>query len=296
MDKSPDAFRTISEVSEQLDTPAHVLRFWESRFPQIRPVKRAGGRRYYRPSDVALLAGIRKLLHDDGVTIRGVQKILREKGVRHVAGLGGIAPLPEQDADIEAVLAAEFGPRAEELPEAETGVQTAQVISLEAALARVEGREARAEAVRVPVSLGAEETIPEAPFIEAEEAPLPAPVPLRGGSVTAPDASVGGGMVAEDLPDEDSPPVGMPAAKVPAAVTQVAEVRDGVTQAASPADDRTDDSEQAVESLAQSTVMMRLRAADPAHARAQHEALIALRDRIFDLRARLAKGVRRRAR
>ena len=87
MDKSPDAFRTISEVADALDTPAHVLRFWETRFPQIKPVKRAGGRRYYRPSDVALLTGIKRLLHDDGLTIRGVQKILREQGIRHVAGL-----------------------------------------------------------------------------------------------------------------------------------------------------------------------------------------------------------------
>ena len=87
MDKSPDAFRTISEVADLLETPAHVLRFWESRFPQIKPVKRAGGRRYYRPSDVALLAGIKRLLHDEGLTIRGVQKILRDQGVRHVAGL-----------------------------------------------------------------------------------------------------------------------------------------------------------------------------------------------------------------
>jgi DNA-binding transcriptional MerR regulator len=88
MDKSPDAFRTISEVADMLDTPAHVLRFWESRFAQVRPVKRAGGRRYYRPTDVALLAGIRALLHDQGVTIRGVQKILRERGVRQVAQIG----------------------------------------------------------------------------------------------------------------------------------------------------------------------------------------------------------------
>jgi DNA-binding transcriptional MerR regulator len=87
MDKSPDAFRTISEVAEHLDTPAHVLRFWESRFPQIKPVKRAGGRRYYRPSDVALLTGIKRLLHEQGLTIRGVQKILRDHGVRQVAGL-----------------------------------------------------------------------------------------------------------------------------------------------------------------------------------------------------------------
>jgi DNA-binding transcriptional MerR regulator len=92
MDKDPEAFRTISEVAEVLSTPAHVLRFWESRFPQIKPVKRAGGRRYYRPSDVALIAGIRRLLHDDGLTIRGVQKLLRDQGVRHVAGL--------RDADV----------------------------------------------------------------------------------------------------------------------------------------------------------------------------------------------------
>lgn len=91
MQKSPDAFRTISEVADLLETPAHVLRFWESRFPQIRPVKRAGGRRYYRPADIALLAGIRHLLHDQGMTIRGVQKLLREQGVRHVGALGGSA-------------------------------------------------------------------------------------------------------------------------------------------------------------------------------------------------------------
>ena len=104
MAKSAEAFRTISEVAEVLDTPAHVLRFWESRFSQIRPVKRAGGRRYYRPTDVALLGGIKKLLHEDGLTIRGVQKILREQGIRHVAAFGGIElddsdmpPEPTQD-------------------------------------------------------------------------------------------------------------------------------------------------------------------------------------------------------
>jgi len=87
MAKSPEAFRTISEVSTWLDTPAHVLRFWESRFSQIKPVKRAGGRRYYRPHDMMLLGGIRRLLHDEGITIKGVQKILREQGVKHVSGL-----------------------------------------------------------------------------------------------------------------------------------------------------------------------------------------------------------------
>ena len=88
MPKSPDAFRTISEVSEWLDTPAHVLRFWESKFSQVKPVKRAGGRRYYRPDDMELLGGIKKLLHEDGLTIKGVQKLLREQGVKHVASLG----------------------------------------------------------------------------------------------------------------------------------------------------------------------------------------------------------------
>ncbi|MDJ0994203.1 MAG: MerR family transcriptional regulator [Dinoroseobacter sp.] len=87
MAKSADAFRTISEVADWLGVPTHVLRFWESKFPQVKPVKRAGGRRYYRPNDMLLLAGIRVLLHDDGMTIRGVQKILREKGVKHVVAL-----------------------------------------------------------------------------------------------------------------------------------------------------------------------------------------------------------------
>jgi len=98
MDKSPDAFRTISEVADALETPAHVLRFWESRFPQIKPVKRAGGRRYYRPADVALLGGIRHLLHHEGMTIRGVQKILREQGVRHVAAMAPGSDMAAFDA------------------------------------------------------------------------------------------------------------------------------------------------------------------------------------------------------
>jgi DNA-binding transcriptional MerR regulator len=93
--KSPDAFRTISEVAAELDVPQHVLRFWESRFIQIKPVKRAGGRRFYRPEDVDLLRGIRALLYSDGLTIRGVQKVLKERGLRHVSGIGrGAEPEP----------------------------------------------------------------------------------------------------------------------------------------------------------------------------------------------------------
>lgn len=93
MAKARDAFRTISEVSEVLDTPAHVLRFWESKFTQVKPVKRAGGRRYYRPEDVTLLGGIKTLLHDQGMTIKAVQALLRSEGVKHVQSLS--APLSE---------------------------------------------------------------------------------------------------------------------------------------------------------------------------------------------------------
>jgi DNA-binding transcriptional MerR regulator len=88
MDKSPEAFRTISEVADDLDLPQHVLRFWETRFAQIKPLKRGGGRRYYRPDDIDLLRGIRRLLYGEGYTIKGVQRILRDQGLRHVAALG----------------------------------------------------------------------------------------------------------------------------------------------------------------------------------------------------------------
>ena len=85
MEKAPDAFRTISEVAEEINVPQHVLRFWESRFTQIRPMKRGGGRRYYRPDDVDLLRGVRHLLYGEGYTIRGVQRILREEGAAFVS-------------------------------------------------------------------------------------------------------------------------------------------------------------------------------------------------------------------
>lgn len=98
LDKSPDAFRTISEVAEDLDIPQHVLRFWETRFPQIRPLKRGGGRRYYRPDDVLLLQGIRRLLYGEGYTIKGVLRILKEQGVRQVQAIGRGAPLTSMPA------------------------------------------------------------------------------------------------------------------------------------------------------------------------------------------------------
>ena len=101
MEKAPDAFRTISEVADEIDVPQHVLRFWESRFPQIRPMKRGGGRRYYRPDDVDLLRGVRHLLYGEGYTIRGVQRILREQGVGFVQNVWRVdaEPTPPLEED-----------------------------------------------------------------------------------------------------------------------------------------------------------------------------------------------------
>ena len=93
--KAPDAFRTISEVADELDLPQHVLRFWESRFREIKPMKRGGGRRYYRPEDVLLLRGIRHLLYDQGFTIKGVQRILKDQGSRYVIAVGEGRPLED---------------------------------------------------------------------------------------------------------------------------------------------------------------------------------------------------------
>ena len=99
MTKSADAFRTISEVAEWLDTETHVLRFWESKFSQIKPVKRAGGRRYYRPKDMLIIGGIKKLLHEDGLTIKGTQRIIKDKGLNYVSNLS--KPLETDEIIVE---------------------------------------------------------------------------------------------------------------------------------------------------------------------------------------------------
>jgi DNA-binding transcriptional MerR regulator len=99
--KGPEAFRTISEAADELHVPQHVLRFWETKFAFIRPMKRAGGRRFYRPSDIAVLRGVRRLLHDEGYTIKGVQRLHREEGLRRLitAGSGeGASPAARADA------------------------------------------------------------------------------------------------------------------------------------------------------------------------------------------------------
>ena len=121
MAKSADAFRTISEVADWLGVQTHVLRFWESKFTQVKPVKRAGGRRYYRPADMQLLGGIQKLLHEDGLTIKGVQKILREKGMAHVSALS--PAVDGSDSDLPVAM-----PENVETIEAEP--QTAKILPL----------------------------------------------------------------------------------------------------------------------------------------------------------------------
>lgn len=203
MKKAPEAFRTISEVAEILETPAHVLRFWESKFYQIRPVKRAGGRRYYRPDDVALINGIRGLLQDQGMTIRGVQRVLQEQGVRHVASLGG--PLPAFDAG---ALVDETGADAEDT-EADTAIID------DASEAEVETEiEVEAPIAQPPspqTGTGAEPTAAKPAPITADLDPAGS---ARGGSD---DGSAPVGPIAEQEPP--SPPVG--SATKPPAVSAV---------------------------------------------------------------------------
>ncbi len=133
MDKAAEAFRTISEVADELDVPQHVLRFWETRFQQIKPMKRGGGRRYYRPGDVDLLKGIRHLLYDKGYTIRGVQRILRESGNAHVIAIGQgevtAADAYDEGSDGEAVETTP-APR----PAASAALTPAQISELELSL------------------------------------------------------------------------------------------------------------------------------------------------------------------
>jgi DNA-binding transcriptional MerR regulator len=140
VEKSPDAFRTISEVAQDLDVPQHVLRFWESRFREIKPMKRGGGRRYYRPDDVDLLRGIRHLLYGEGYTIRGVQRLLREQGVRFVQGVWQPgAPQPAPQAADEAPEPEVDEPEAQSPPPrvAPAGLPGTGVQKLEAALAEL---------------------------------------------------------------------------------------------------------------------------------------------------------------
>ena len=147
MERPADAFRTISEVADDLDLPQHVLRFWETRFTQIKPLKRGGGRRYYRPDDVELLRAIRHLLYGEGYTIRGVQRILKEQGVKAVMGLvraSAAAGAPARDGEPLAALPADASPRDEPALQAPTrgvaagdALTSANIHVLQAALAEI---------------------------------------------------------------------------------------------------------------------------------------------------------------
>ncbi len=126
MSKSAQAFRTIREVADWLDVAAHVLRFWESKFPQIKPVKRAGGRRYYRPADMQLIGGIKVLLHDQGYTIRGVQKLIRNDGVDAVSALS--PPLDQEEVEADSVVLEDAVQPVPEQPAAEPEYDLAEGI------------------------------------------------------------------------------------------------------------------------------------------------------------------------
>ena len=117
MSKGPEAFRTISEAAEELNVPQHVLRFWETKFAFIRPMKRAGGRRFYRPQDLAVLKGVRRLLHDEGYTIKGVQRLHKDEGIKRLVAAGqgdqppaGLAPEPAAPAPAPAPAPAGLAP------------------------------------------------------------------------------------------------------------------------------------------------------------------------------------------
>ena len=125
--KSPEAFKTISEVAEELDLPQHVLRFWETRFKQIKPLKRGGGRRYYRPDDVLLLKGIRRLLYSEGYTIKGVQKILKEHGNRFVLSVASGDPVLTADDDVPTKRAVAVSQLAKPSVQAASGDSRAQL-------------------------------------------------------------------------------------------------------------------------------------------------------------------------
>ena len=297
MDKSPEAFRTISEVAETLDTPAHVLRFWETRFPQVRPVKRAGGRRYYRPSDVALLSGIKRLLHDEGLTIRGVQKILREQGIRHVAALGSGQPMAEDDSQtIEAELSAALGPGAQDsLPVAEA--ESAQVIALETVLARADRNPPPVQpdlwddAGHTPADDPAEPA-PEAPMVElAEPEPAEATALFAHATDAAPASAPDDRPAMADAAEADRPAdtVTAETALAPASDPDVADLG-AVDGTASPA---PVESEPAAESP---TAASRLRALPRGALADRAEAVAELQDRILTLRSKLAEAAGRRAR
>jgi DNA-binding transcriptional MerR regulator len=202
--KAPDAFRTISEVADEVDLPQHVLRFWESRFREIKPMKRGGGRRYYRPDDVELLRGIRHLLYGEGYTIRGVQRILREQGSKFVqqVWMEGAAQPPHGASDEEDLV--DEAAEAETAPVEESGGLRRRFASL---IGRdLDDRHDDAEARREPPLSSAP-----APRIDATDRILQVPPPaasfaapsqmppLDSGPAVAQPAPPASGLTRDDL-------------------------------------------------------------------------------------------------
>ena len=197
--KSPDAFRTISEVAEWLGVPTHVLRFWESRFAQVKPVKRAGGRRYYRPADMELLGGIRKLLHDDGMTIRGVQKLLREEGIKHVAAM---SPSLDDSSmkDVTPSNVVELRGKSAD-GDAPAAIEEAVEVSTE---------KVSEEPAAAPVSAEPTSQPPSGPEVTVAAEPTPAPAPPLPEQDWEP--AVTASPTVEPTPEPDEPPVALEAA------------------------------------------------------------------------------------
>lgn len=139
MAKSPDAFRTISEAADEVGAPQHVLRFWEGKFPFIAPVKRAGGRRFYRPQDIVLLKAVRRLLHDEGLTIKGVQRLHKDQGLKRLAAYG--------DPDGAVGLMLDSAVMGRPTPSSNGRAVAADDDRLAAILIELEGAQARLEAV-----------------------------------------------------------------------------------------------------------------------------------------------------
>ncbi|WP_238987499.1 MerR family transcriptional regulator [Roseovarius dicentrarchi] len=309
MSKSADAFRTISEVADWLGIPAHVLRFWESKFTQVKPVKRAGGRRYYRPADMRLLGGIRKLLHDDGMTIKGVQKVMRDHGVRHVAAMS-----PPLDDDLEEVIA--------EIALDVTDTEEPRGTVLNFDRTRPDPEQRTQDAAPSDMAAPEAETIPPEPSSSASAQGAPAPeqnatgTPEKAATPPEPqDAAPEPETAAEDrqppetarkVEDTEDAADATPAADLPpeddapdpetleagAAACEtgdtsplpinVAETPDAPRVAVISVPDDPDD-----DVPAGTSAMAQLSAADPTHLAAQQPALTGLADRISVLRARM---------
>lgn len=196
MAKTKDAFRTISEVAEWLEVAPHVLRFWESKFSQVKPVKRAGGRRYYRPADMQLLGGIKTLLHDQGLTVKGVHKMLSDQGVKHVSALSPSIECLDSDSGSAAPkeTAAKSKPKASETPPPPVEV-TAEPAN-----------EDTGEVVHFPASDPAPDALPEKP---AQTDDVPEEV-AESAAVKAEDVST---KEAVDAPEEAAPETAAPTPK-----------------------------------------------------------------------------------